>query len=847
MPGADLPTGTVTFLFTDIAGSTRLLDELGTDRYAELLSQHHRVCRVAWAAHGGVEVDTAGDAFFVAFPTATGALAAAADAQEALQELGLAVRMGVHTGEAQVSETGYVGSDIHRAARITASGHGGQVLLSSSTRTLAGDRVPLVDLGEHRFKDLRAAERVYQLGEGTFPPIRSLYRSNLPVPASSFLGRESELAQVVELLGRTDVRLVTLTGPGGMGKTRLALQAAAEVSGGFPDGVWWVALAPLRDPALALLALARVLEVKEEPGRKLGEVLGERLAGKRLLVLLDNAEHLLPAIAADLAALREACPTVTLLVTSRERLQLRGEEVWPVPSLADQEAVELFVTRAGSVGVELGDKPAVRELCARLDQLPLALELAAARTPLFGPAQLLERLGERLDLLRGGRDADPRQQTLRAAIEWSYDLLEPDEQQVFRALSVFAGGSTYEAATEVAGADPDTLQSLLEKSLLRRRDTDVGPRYWMLETIREYAADLLVGSELSGALLRHAQTVAELVQVADPHLRHGPDQLGWTGRVAADWDNVRLAIDFALRDAPAVALQIVGSIAFFVWQRGGFVEARAWVDEALALSVEAPDGLRAQVLECGSIVAERQGDLESARGFADAAYAAFEAGGDGSGMASALRERGKAAVAAGERDRARAIFEEMALLADDVGDAWNGAIALNNLGDLALYDGDWERVIELCGQSSTLRLEIGDQWGSALALTNVATAQLSADKLDDAAESLRRSLLMSFEVGATMVFWYAIQACAALAAHRGKMVEAARLLGASERLRDDLGAAIDPFESAVLVQADENVTSQLGREARDAEFSRGLALSPDEAVVDYALASLDGAAGERSP
>ena len=407
----DLPTGTVTFLFTDVEGSTRLLDELGSARYGELLASHHRICREAWVAHGGVEVDTAGDAFFVAFPTASGALEAAAHAQPSLAAMGIPVRMGVHTGEVSVNETGYVGLEVHRAARIAAAGHGGQVLVSSATALLVD--LQLRDLGEHRFKDLRAPERVFQLGDAAFPPISSLYRSNLPVPASSFIGRDRELGEIVELLSRDGVRLLTLTGPGGMGKTRLALQAAAEVSDSFPDGVWWVPLAPLRDAELVLSSVARVLEVKEEPGRELVETLVERLGGKRALVLLDNAEHLLPNLAAALSSLLRDAGTASFLVTSRERLQVTGEHVYAVTELAADEGVELFLARAMAAGVLLDRSAAVTDLCARLDHLPLALELAAARTVVFTPAELLERLGRRLDLLRAGRDSDPRQQTLR--------------------------------------------------------------------------------------------------------------------------------------------------------------------------------------------------------------------------------------------------------------------------------------------------------------------------------------------------------------------------------------------------------------------------------------------------
>ena len=491
----DLPTGTVTFLFTDVEGSTRLLHKVGAEAYAKALAEHRRVIREACSANAGVEVDTQGDAFFFAFPSAPAALGAAETLVEGLASGAVQVRVGLHTGTPLVTEEGYVGGDVHRAARIAAAGHGGQVLVSASTASLVD--YELRDLGEHRFKDLSAPERVYQQGEGDFPALKSLYRTNLPVPATPFLGRQRELHEVVSLLCADDVRLLTLTGPGGTGKTRLALQAAADAAERFPDGITWVPLAPLRDPSLLLSTIAQALDVREEPGEPLVAALIDFLKAKKLLVLLDNVEHLLPDAAGDLAHL-SSTPGPFMLVTSRERLQLQGEQLYPVPTLLESDGVELFIARARALEPGFDGNGAIGDLCSRLDNLPLALELAAARTTLFSPVQLLERLSHRLDLLKGGRDADPRQQTLRATIEWSYDLLDSDEQRLFRSLSVFAGGCTFEAAEEVCRADPDTLQSLLDKSLLRRLDSELGSRYWMLETVRDFASEQLAASgELS--------------------------------------------------------------------------------------------------------------------------------------------------------------------------------------------------------------------------------------------------------------------------------------------------------------------------------------------------------------
>jgi class 3 adenylate cyclase len=437
----DLPTGTVTFVFTDVEGSTRLLQQLGADAYADALAQHRRALSEAFVRHDGVEVDTQGDSFFIAFSTAPAAIAAAAEAQQVLAAGPIRVRIGIHTGTPHVTDEGYVGPDVHRAARIAAAGHGGQILVSSSTASLVeGDS--LGDLGEHRLKDLAAPERIYQLGGEAFPPLRSLQQTNLPIPATPFLGRQRELGKVTTLLGGggAGARLLTLTGPAGAGKTRLALQAAAEESDRYPDGVFWAPLAPLRDPKLVLEVAAQALEARDS--------LADHIADRRPLLILDNFEHLIDA-AGELAGLLAACPNLHLLVTSRERLRLVGEQAYPVPPLEPQDATELFTTRARAVDPRFEPGPVVHELCSRLENLPLALELAAARVPVLSPEQLLDRLSKRLDLLKAGRGVDPRQQTLRATIAWSYDLLDEEERLLFEGLSVFRGGCTLEAAEEV--------------------------------------------------------------------------------------------------------------------------------------------------------------------------------------------------------------------------------------------------------------------------------------------------------------------------------------------------------------------------------------------------------------
>jgi predicted ATPase/class 3 adenylate cyclase len=620
-----LPEGTITFLFTDIEGSTRLLQELG-ERYAEALAEHRRLLREAFQRHHGVEVDTQGDAFFVAFERASDALAAAEDGQRALAPGPVRVRIGLHSGEPVLTDEGYVGIDVHRAARIAAAGHGGQVLLSQSTRDLAG-RDDLRDLGEHRLKDLAAPERIWQLGDGEFPRLKTLYQTNLPVPATPFLGREADLADVAGLLTGNGARLVTLTGPGGTGKTRLALQAAAESAEHFPDGVTWVPLAPLRDAALVLPTIAGAVGAKEEQRLSLQDALSATLGGRRCLLLLDNAEHLLPGVAEQLTVLR-AIDGPSLLVTSRERLQLQGEHVYGVVPLNEEDAVRLFLERSAMLGVELERTPSVVELCDRLDDLPLALELAAARTPLFSPEQLLERLGARLDLLKGGRDADPRQQTLRATIAWSHELLDEDERRLFRRLSVFVGGCSFERAEEVCETDPETLQSLLDKSLVRRRDTTEGPWFWMLGTIRDYAAERL--DESGERLLvedRLIDAAVEFARAAEPAWRVGNTD-EWVDRFDLERDNLRRAIAVALERGDSRRALSISALLGWLWQGQGFMrEGIEWTERALAAADDLEPGLEGYALLVLGIGHHELGERAEGAQFLRQCLPLLEAGG----------------------------------------------------------------------------------------------------------------------------------------------------------------------------------------------------------------------------
>ncbi len=609
----DLPSGTVTFLFTDVEGSTKLLHDLGADAYAKALADHRRALREAFTRQGGVEVDTQGDAFFVAFPTAPGALRAAADAQRALGDGPIRVRMGIHTGTPHLSDEGYVGQDVHKGARIAAAGHGGQVLVSKDTRELAGVDVDLTDLGEHRLKDFERPVWIFQLGSDRFPPLKTLSNTNLPRPASSFVGREREVSEVASLL-RDGTRLLSLTGPGGTGKTRLAVEAGVELVPEFKNGVFWVGLAALRDPVLVTETIAQTLGANDG----LTEYVGER----EMLLLLDNFEQVVEA-APEVAALLEGCPNLRLLVTSREVLRVRGEVEYAVPPLALPEAIELFCARS-----QLQPDDAIAELCRALDNLPLAIELAAARTSVLSPAQIIERLSQRLDLLKGGRDAEARQATLRATIEWSHDLLTEEERRLFARLAVFRGGCMLDAAEEVAKADLDTMQSLVHKSLLRHRDE----RFWMLETIREFAAGRLDKSgEADEMLRRHAEHFVSLAEAAFPNLRGSPKE--WLDRLEREHENIRAALDrLEASGETELALQLAGAVSRFWYLRGHFAEGRRRLESLLPANAS-PTAARARALNGAAVMAANSGDIATARLRAEEALAIHRALDDAWGTA----------------------------------------------------------------------------------------------------------------------------------------------------------------------------------------------------------------------
>ena len=815
----DLPSGTVTFLFTDVEGSTRLLHELGAEGYAAALAEHRRVVREAFAAEEGAEVDTQGDAFFIAFPTAPGALRAVEAMLAGLAGGRIRLRMGLHTGTPFLAEEGYVGVDVNRAARIAAVGHGGQVLVSAATAALVGtDR--LRDLGAHRLKDLSAPERIYQLGDGDFAPLTSLHRTNLPVPATPFLGREHELAEVGALLARDDVRLLTLTGPGGTGKTRLALQAVAEASERFPHGIFWVPLAPLRDPALVLDSAAAALGGDGE--------LHEQVADKRLLLLLDNFEHVIDA-AGSLAGVLAACPKLQLVVTSRELLRLPGEQAYPVPPLEPSDGETLFVARARAADPTFTPSGAVAELCERLDQLPLALELAAARARVLSPAQLLERLAGRLDLLKAGRAADPRQQTLRATIEWSHDLLHRDEQRLFARLAVFTGGCTLDAAETVCDADLDTLESLLDKSLVRVRVRE-GDRFWMLETIREFARERLAASDEEAELRdRHAAYYLALGDESVPHLR--AHDRAWGDRLEAELDNVRAALDrFEERGAWQQALRLGAALLELWGGRAHMTEGLQRLETALAAD-ERPTAARAEALLAAADLAYGTGAIDLSRQRADAALGLSRRLGSTWVEAAAVSNLASIASGEGELARARGLWEESARLFRESGDERNALFEDRLVAWMHAELGEHERAIELYHVTLQHARAIGDEYAQAHCLDGLGSLALEDGRLEDAAAMV----LESYELYARLDDRYRIPIAVArmggVLAADGQAAAAARVLAASEGLREESGAAIPHWVADMNAIALEQIRGRLDEEALAREWQTGSGLAADEAVA----------------
>jgi predicted ATPase len=790
----DLPTGTVTFLFSDIEGSTRLLGELGVDRYATALATHRAVVRSACAASGGVEVDTAGDSFFLAFPTAVDALAAAASIGEGLAGGPIAVRIGIHTGNPVLTPGGYVGSDVHLGARIAAAGSGGQVLLSGASRAFVGDR-ELVDLGEHRLKDFATPVLIFQLGSARFPPLRTISNTNLPRPASSFVGRGTEVAEVAGLLSDR-VRLLTLTGPGGSGKTRLAIEAAATLVPVFRAGVFWIGLASVRDPALVTETIGQTIGAKGG----LADHIGER----EMLLVIDNIEQVI-AVAPELAALVEACPHLRLLITSRERLRVRGEREYPVSPLAESDAVTLFCELS-----RLAPSDEIASICRAFDHLPLAIELAAARAALLTPTQINERLASRLDLLKGGRDADPRQVTLRATIEWSYELLGPDEQRLFDHLAVFRGGATLDAAEQVSGADLDTLGSLVDKSLVRH----VGDRFVMLETIREYAAERLDEScETDLLRRRHSDFFVALARdVREAAIREGPVAFG---RLEPDDDNIRasLAWTVAIADRPRAFLSLRSLWAYWL-ARGRVEEGDRWARQLVTVSGHVDPMEEARGLVVAGELARFVGDPVRAIELKVAALDRLR-GTDDDFYAATARDLALVLAGQGDIDAAERFANEALDIRTSLGSAGGLAHALFGVAHIEWNRGRTANAIRLMEQSVDLWAEAGDESSAASSLEQLADFLRRSGELAAARARLEQALSLSTKSGDLFTVAWCFRGLGSLLADEGDAGRAAQVWAATQVIADESGLSFAEMASDYDMKV-QQVRDRLG----PAEFER---------------------------
>jgi len=792
----DFPAGTITLLFTDIEGSTRLLQQLG-DRYTELLSECRNLLRTAFKKYSGYEVDTQGDAIFTVFARASDAFLAAVTAQRELalhawpDVMVVRVRMGLHTGEPSLAAEGYVGLDVHYAARIMSAAHGGQVLLSQTTRDLVEHDLPegvdLRDLGEHYLKDFERPLSLYQLViaglPADFPPLKTwASRSdNLPVQPTPLIGREQEVAAVVQLLRREDVRLVTLTGPGGTGKTRLGLQVASELRDVFAMGVFFVSLAPINDPLLVMPTIAQVLGIRDGAGQPLLARLAEALQQHLFLLILDNFEQVVGA-ASQVADLLTSCPSLKVLVTSREVLHVRAENEFAVPplalpdpthlpelaALARSPSVALFLQRAQAVTPEFQLKTtnarAVAEICVRLDGLPLAIELAAARMKLLSPQALLVRLDQPLSMLTGGaRDVPARQQTLRNTIEWSYQLLNAREQRLFRWLSVFVSGCTLQAAEAVctgpgdrAGQVLDGVASLVDKSLLQRvEQTEKGneqqedQRLLMLETIREYGQEALIASgEGDAAQHAHSDYFLQLAEEAEPALK-GPLLVAWLDRLEQEHNNLRAALQWALEGRRAeIALRLGIALERFWVVRGLRNEGLAFLERALAGSVGVADDVRARALLAAARLAFNQSNFDQGEALAQESLALFRGLGDRRGIALSLNRLGVAAWRRGDFRSARILLEEDLALFRELGDRDRVAWSLFMHGLLDNKQGEYARASSLFEESLALFRELGNKRGIAASLTQLAgTLFVSQGNQDMIYPLLEQGLSLDREVG----------------------------------------------------------------------------------------------------
>ena len=919
----DLPTGTVTFLFTDIEGSTPLWEREPKQMRAAL-ERHHSILQQSIVAHGGRVYKIVGDAFQAAFDVSGQAILAALAAQRALAaevwptSAPLRVRIGLHVGHALAHGTDYATTHtLNRVARIMSAGHGGQILLSEAVAELIRDDLPagirLRDMGKHHLKGLTQLEHLFQVIApdlpARFPPLNSLdaASNNLPVQLTTFIGRKRELAEAKRLLA--SARMLTLIGPGGTGKTRLALQAGADLLASFADGVWMVELAPLADPALMEQTVAYVLGLREAPGQPLIDLIAEYLQSRSLLLILDNCEHLVEACAQLADHLLRACPQLKIIASSREALGIAGETVYRVPSLSlpksdaaistlmQCESVQLFMERARAAQPHFTltdvNASSVAQICLRLDGIPLALELAAARVKMFSAEQIASRLDDRFRLLTGGsRTALPRQQTLRALIDWSYSLLTEPERILFRRLSVFIGGWPLEAAEQVCAGKGveqldvlDLLSRLVDKSLVITEDTAHGVRYRYLEMIRQYAREkLLESNEVEAIRDQHLTFYLQFAESGDQGLR-SPRQAEWGCRLEEEHDNLRAALEWGLPRNPDSALSIAGALPNF-WAPGGYaVEGHRWIRQALArveaLPPLAGDAARqrmaaqARARSGVAILIISQGDNQSGASSAEESVALYRQLEDRRGLAFALlllamareflgegvraetllhesialaRSENDAVVAAwalsnlarvtasvrGDFEAARHDAEESIRISREAGLHWQAAVAVQMLGTIAVYRHDYVEARARFEEVIPLLQELGARFNVTLAKSDLAHLERNHGNLRRALELYRETIVAFEAVGQRGAVAHQLECFAFIASAQEKFERAARLLAAAEILREKAGIPMTPHERPEYDKQVSGVHDGMDESAFAAAWSAGRAMTMKQAI-DYAV------------
>ena len=908
-----LPSGTVTFLFTDIEGSTKLAQEY-PKQWEALRARHHEILQSAMDAHNGYVFQIIGDAFCVAFHTAGDALQAAINSQVGLQaeiwgETPIKVRMGIHTGKAEVQADGqYQGYlAMSRIQRLMSAAHGGQVLISLATEQLIRDELPesvsLHDMGERRLKDLIRPEHIYQLFipnlPTDFPPLKTLdiYRHNLPAQITNFIGREKEIIEIKHAINGH--RLVTLTGSGGTGKTRLSLQVAAEMLEQFPDGVWFVELAPLTDPAFIPQTILIAIGLREQEGRTALQSLTDYIRDKNLLIVLDNCEHLIEPCARVADTLLGNLPALKILASSREALGVKGEMAWHVPSLSlpdrkhlpsieqlsQYEAIRLFIECATLVQshyqLTKENAPIIAQICSRLDGIPLAIELAAARVNMLTVEQIAERLDDRFRLLTGGaRTALPRQQTLRALIDWSYDLLSEQEKLLFRRLAVFVSGWTLEAADEVCGFAGiesfevlDLLTHLVDKSLVVVDGQTEESRYRMLETMLQYAREKLLDSGESETIRdRHLQFFLKLGEEAKPYLRRS-DAVEWYDRMEVDHDNFRLALDWTQQSEHRAGsgLQLADALSEFWLTRGSLVEGRERITSAInhARSFER-SALYANVLCDAAWIAILQGDFPGARSFANESLGIFRELGDKLGISNALQALGAvaiesrdyalaenilqdalqnrrdlkgvstmglimnmgwAAVGLGDYALARKRLNEVLTSSLTEGLKGRTAAVLGGLAEVDLREGRYEAASKLIEESLAIRREIGDKWQIGVALGVWAWIAALQQDWDLAFFRLKQSVTIRDEIGDKGGLVWCLEKLGQVALGKEIDEKAVKIFSAAASIRAAMGSTMNPFDKSEYERDIAVLRKQLGEEKFNNAWDQGRALSLEKAIA----------------